>query len=82
MLRRRKKLMVVTAIMTSATQNAVSQLYCLATVLNGSPAIKAPTAGTEPKESKVSRELHRGSGRRDLTVCHQSHDSMRRATEM
>lgn len=36
--------MVVKSIMTSATQKAMSQLYCLARVLKGSPAIKAPTA--------------------------------------
>lgn len=35
--------MVAMAIVTSATQKAMSQLCCLATVLKGSPAMKAPT---------------------------------------
>lgn len=35
--------MVVMAIMTSAIQKAMSQLCCLAMVLKGRPAIKAPT---------------------------------------
>ncbi len=43
MLRTKKKQTVVTAQATSATQNAVSQLYRLAMVLNGRPAMNAPT---------------------------------------
>jgi len=44
MLRARKKATVATAIVTSATQKAVSQLCFLAMVLKGRPAMKAPTA--------------------------------------
>ena len=43
MLRRKKKLTVIRPQATSATQKAMSQLWCLAMVLNGSPARKAPT---------------------------------------
>ena len=43
MLRIRKKHTVAVAIATSATQKAMSQLWFLAIVLNGSPATKAPT---------------------------------------
>ena len=44
MLRTRKKPMVAEAIITSATQKAMSQLCCLAILLKGSPAMNAPTA--------------------------------------
>ena len=43
MLRMRKKQTVAAAITTSAAQKAMSQLWFLAMVLNGSPATKAPT---------------------------------------
>lgn len=43
MFRRKKKAMVVTAQVTSATQKAVSQPWCLAMVLNGRPDRKPPT---------------------------------------
>lgn len=39
--------MVVKSMRSSASQKAVSQLLCWATVLKGSPAMKAPTAAQE-----------------------------------
>lgn len=46
MLRTKKKPTVAVAITTSAIQKAMSQLCCLAMVLKGRPAMKAPT-GTQ-----------------------------------
>lgn len=43
MFRSRKKQMVVMRQVISATQKAISQLWCLAMVLNGSPEQKPPT---------------------------------------
>lgn len=55
MLRKRKKPTVAAAISTSATQKAMSQLCCLAMVLKGSPAMKAPTVG---QETQITVQLH------------------------
>lgn len=41
--------MVAAPITTSATQKAMSQLCCLAIVLKGSPAMKAPTVTQQEK---------------------------------
>lgn len=53
MLRSRKKVRVEAPQTTSATQKAVSQPWCLAMVLNGSPARKPPT-GEKTFQKKLS----------------------------
>lgn len=86
MLRTRKNAMVVMPIMTSATQKAVSQLCCLATVLKGSPAMKAPTV-TNTKTLQLHERVSliyviSGHVTQQLTVCHQCDDGVRRSTEI
>ncbi len=57
MLRTRKKPTVAMAIITSAIQKAMSQLCCLAIVLKGSPAIKAPTVTKESLFSHMNASM-------------------------
>lgn len=93
MLRTRKKPMVAVAMITSAIQKAMSQLCCLAMVLNGSPAVKAPTVtkksyvqsyeccqrwNTTVSEANVSS----GCVNLQLTISHQSYNSMRGSTKI
>lgn len=76
------------AIMTSAIQKAVSQLCCLATVLKGSPAIKAPTVtntttwkGQHWNTAVVAPHVFTGHVNL-LTIRHQCHNSVRGSTEI